>query len=202
MFCMQMKAKGDGAEKGKKEEERGVGTDLQWLLWRLTVVLADGGGSKRRCCRWRWAVSPPVFPCFLSVFSFLFFSCSFFLSSSSGLFFSGAFHPPPLFVLSPSVFIGKTEGREAGATTVQPPQKNCQRGTYPLFFHRPVVGHGSEFMQVAMVGVFLMFSREKERRNVGENTGTKLSSSHVFCASKGRRKATVSFKTTPFRLFF
>jgi hypothetical protein len=32
-------------------------------------------------------------------------------------------------------------------------------------------------MQVAMVGVFLMFRRERERRNVGENRGTKLSSS-------------------------
>jgi len=27
-------------------------------------------------------------------------------------------------------------------------------------------------MQVAMVGVFLMFRRERERRNVGENRGT------------------------------
>jgi hypothetical protein len=34
-------------------------------------------------------------------------------------------------------------------------------------------------MQVAMVGIFLMFrgERERERRNVGENKGTKLSSS-------------------------
>jgi len=32
----------------------------------------------------------------------------------------------------------------------------------------------------------------------GENRGTKLSSSPVFCASRGRRKAIVPFKTAPF----
>jgi len=31
-----------------------------------------------------------------------------------------------------------------------------------------VVGHRSEVIQVAMVGVFLMFRRERERREVGE----------------------------------
>jgi len=39
-------------------------------------------------------------------------------------------------------------------------------------------------------------------RKVGENRGTKLSSSHVFYASRGRRKATVPFKTTPFWFLF
>jgi hypothetical protein len=46
-------------------------------------------------------------------------------------------------------------------------------------------------MQVAMVGVFLMFRRESERRNIDENRGTKLSSSQ-------ERKATVTFKMTLF----
>jgi hypothetical protein len=52
---------------------------------------------------------------------------------------------------------------------MQPPQNNRQRGTPLLFFHRPVVGHESEFIQVAIVDIFLMFRRERERRNVGEN---------------------------------
>ena len=56
-------------------------------------------------------------------------------------------------------------------------------------------------MQVAMVGVFLMFRRERERRKVDENRGTKLSSSPVLCASRGSRKAIVPFKTTPFWVF-
>ena len=127
---MQMKAKGHGAEKGKKEEERGGGTDLRWLMWRFTVVLVGGGGSKRRCCRWRSTVSSPfVFPCFLFVFSFFSFSCSSFLSSSSGLIFFLSFG---LFTLSstllcspPSVFIGKTEG--GGKTPYYP----YPRGTWP-----------------------------------------------------------------------
>jgi len=38
----------------------------------------------------------------------------------------------------------------------------------------------------------------KGGRKDGENRGTKLSSSPVFCASRGRRKATVPFKTAPF----
>jgi len=37
----------------------------------------------------------------------------------------------------------------------------------------------------------------KGGRKCSENR-TKLSSSPVFCASRGRRKATVPFKTTPF----
>ena len=53
-----------------------------------------------------------------------------------------------------------------------------------------------------MVGVFLMFRRERERINVGENRGTKLSFSPIFCASRGRRKAIVPFKTTSFWAFF
>jgi len=50
----------------------------------------------------------------------------------------------------------------------------------------------------------LSFRRERERRDVGENRGTKPSSSPVFCASRGRRKSAVPFKTTPFQasLFF
>jgi len=35
-------------------------------------------------------------------------------------------------------------------------------------------------------------------RKDGENRGTKLSSSPVFCASRGRRKATVPFRTAQF----
>jgi len=38
----------------------------------------------------------------------------------------------------------------------------------------------------------------KGGRKGGENRGTKLSSSLVFYASKGGRKAIVPFKTTPF----
>jgi hypothetical protein len=53
-----------------------------------------------------------------------------------------------------------------------------------------------------MVGVFLSFRREMERRNVGENRGTKPSSSPIFCVSRGRRKATVPLKRHCFRLFF
>ena len=83
---------------------------------------------------------------------------------------------------------------------MQPPQNNRQRGMSPLFFH-PMVGHESEFIQVAMVGIFLMFRRERERRNVGENRGIKPSSSPIFCTSRGRRKATVPFKTAPFWAF-
>ena len=68
-----MKAKGEGAEKGKKEEERGGETDLQWLLWSLTVVLAGGGGSKRHAVSGGGRFLPPCG----GVFSMLFlFYCS------------------------------------------------------------------------------------------------------------------------------
>jgi len=81
----------------------------------------------------------------LSVF-LCFFLCSFglqtILPSLHFFFFSflSVLSPLPflssLFVLSPSVFIGKTEGREAGATTVQPPHKTAQ-GVHPLCFSLP-----------------------------------------------------------------
>jgi hypothetical protein len=41
-------------------------------------------------------------------------------------------------------------------------------GHVSSFFHCPVVGHRSKVIQVAIVGVFLMFRRERERREVGE----------------------------------
>jgi hypothetical protein len=53
-----------------------------------------------------------------------------------------------------------------------------------------------------MVSVFFMFRRERERREVGENRGTKPSSSPIFCTSMGRRKAIVPFKMTSFWDFF
>jgi len=86
------------ATKEKKEEERAGGTDLWWLLWRLTVVLAgdgDAGGEM--------AVAPSSG---LSLFSplFSFYSSLFFLLPSPPFFF--------LLVLSsfffPSVFRAST----------------------------------------------------------------------------------------------
>jgi hypothetical protein len=35
-----------------------------------------------------------------------------------------------------------------------------------------------------------------------ENAGEQKLPSHVFCTSKGRRRRTVSFKTTPFWVLF
>jgi hypothetical protein len=56
----------------------------------VAAVEAHGGARW-----WRWfqaallsVAVDSFFPCFLSVFSFFFFSCSSFLSSSLGLFFS------------------------------------------------------------------------------------------------------------------
>jgi len=55
----------------------------------------------------------------------------------------------PFFALSSPVFIGKTREREVGAATMQPPQKQPE-GHVPSFFHRLVVGHGSEVIQVGL----------------------------------------------------
>jgi hypothetical protein len=49
-----------------------------------------------------------------------------------------------------------------------------------------------------MVGVFLMFRRERERREIGE----KNLLLPLPRTSRGRRRPTVSFKMAPFGSFF
>jgi hypothetical protein len=107
---MQMKTEGYGAAKGKKEEERGGGTDLRWLLWRLLVVLASGGemavdlGGVPSLFSPLFSFSSSLFFFFTAFFPFLLVFSSFFFSVSKA---SPLFFVPP-FVLSPYVFIGKT----------------------------------------------------------------------------------------------
>ena len=132
------------------------------------------------CCGGRWWLQavdsffPLVFPCFSLFFFFFFFSCSSNLSSSLGLLVFSFFRSFPLsfscspFVLSPSVFIGKTEGERGRgdhcAATSQPP-KWC----IPSVFLYLVVGHRSELRQVGCFGSasFWWFGRKRERVKQG-----------------------------------
>jgi hypothetical protein len=70
-------------------------------------------------------------------------------------------------LLSPPIFIGKNRGRDGrgGHCSASPgPSKGC----VPSVFHRPVVGHRSEFMQVGLWSTsFWCFQRKKEKK-VGE----------------------------------
>jgi len=90
---MQMKTKGYEAKKGKKEEERGGGIDLRWLLWRLPVVLAgdgDAGGEMMKKNRWQsFSLLSSVFLLFFSVFLLPSPPFFFFWSSALCFFFFG-----------------------------------------------------------------------------------------------------------------
>ena len=90
---MQMKTKGYEVEKGKKEEERGGGIDLRWLLWRLPVVLAgdgDAGGEMTKKNRWQsFSLLSSVFLLFFSVFLLPSPPFFFFWSSALCFFFFG-----------------------------------------------------------------------------------------------------------------
>jgi len=130
---------------------------------------------------WRWfqaallsVVVDGFFPLCLPLFSLCFFfffsfSCSSFLSSSSGLIFFLSFG---LFTLSstllcspPSVFIGKTEGRERQGR----PMCNRLGGCILSVFLYPVEGHRSKLRQVGYFGSasFWWFWRKRERTKQG-----------------------------------
>jgi hypothetical protein len=104
------------------------------------------------------------FPVFLLFFLCFFFSFS--LSVFCSLLYFFLFFPvlyPPFFfsTLSSPIFIGKTGEREAGATTMQPAQKQPE-GHIPSFFHRPLIGHRSEVIQVGLWSVSFLCFLEKE----------------------------------------
>jgi len=144
----------------------------------LAVSGGDSGGGKTQLlaavetpAMTVFTGSSPVFPislCFLFFFLMFFFFLSLFFFSFSSLgsllsipilllssfslflfpfFFSFPFFGPYFCSLFPCT--GKTGEREVGAATVQPPQKQPE-GHVPFFFHRPVVGHGSEVIQVGL----------------------------------------------------
>jgi hypothetical protein len=136
---------------------------------------------------WRWfqaallsVVVDGFFPLCLPLFSLCFFfffsfSCSSFLSSSSGLIFFLSFG---LFTLSstllcspPSVFIGKTEGRERQG------QPMCSRpgGCILSVFLYPVEGHRSNLGKWG-ISCRRLFGGFGERGN-GQSKGEKSSSS-------------------------
>ena len=119
-------------------------------------------------------------------------------------FLSSFFSFPPLlscvifFILLPCFYRQKQGRGVAGVATVLPPH-NCPRGMFPFFSPprgRPQV---KVYTRGAMVGIFLMLLRKRSRGKQRKNLLLPL-----FCASRGRRKVTVSFKTTPFwsHLFF
>jgi len=123
---------------------------LQWLKW------------------WRWLgglrwLQPLLF---LSLcFPLFFFLCSFSLQTILPSFLS-VLSPLPflssLFVLPPSIFIGKTEEREVEVTTVQPPHKTTQE-VHPLFL---VVSEKEGTGKARKKSLFLPLpgaSREEER---------------------------------------
>jgi len=120
MNCSRSACKWKQKTRSREGEE---GRRERWGNWPAVAAGEAHGGARW----WRWfqaallsvavdSFFPPCLPLFsLCFFLFFFFSCSSFLSSSTGLFFSffQSFHPLLYsLVLPPSVFIGKTEGRE------------------------------------------------------------------------------------------
>ena len=123
------------------------------------------------------------FPVFLLFFLCFFFSFS--LSVFCSLLYFFLFFPvlyPPFFfsTLSSPIFIGKTGEREPGATTMQPAQKQPE-GHIPSFFHRPLIGHRSEVIQVGLWSVFFMLFGERGREKL-------VKKSHSSPASHVQRK--------------
>jgi hypothetical protein len=90
-------------------------------------------------------------------------------------------------------------GVGGGRAAIRQPPQGCPQSLFPLHF-RLVVGHGLGFRQVGVfVGfVFGFWEREGEEKSKGTNA----SFSPVLCASMGRRRHMVPFKTTPFLLLF
>jgi hypothetical protein len=146
------------------------------------------------------------FPSLLPLFFFLFFLSLGFSFSSLLLLFS-VFHPLlcslSLFVLVSPVFIGKKQGgRDRGCHCAA--ALKTVRGACPLCFSPP---RGSRRIRVyasgVMVGIFLMFKRERDRIKIDENRGKKNMLLPLPRTSRGRRRPTVSFKTASFgSLFF
>jgi len=145
------------------------------------------------------------FPSLLPLFFFFSFSllvfhsllCFFFFRSST---LSCALS---LFVLVSPVFIGEKQGgRGRGCHCAAAPK--TARGARPLCFSPP---RGSRRIRVyasgVMVGIFLMFKRERDRIKIDENRGKKNMLLLLPRTSRGRRRSTVPFKTTSFgSLFF
>jgi len=163
---------GSEGEEGRRERQ---GADMWWLLWRLTVVLAGGGdtgGEMAAAPGGGLSLFSPLF--FFSSSMFFFSALSpflvfFFGSSDFFSFFSfpSLIRASPLllfFLLSSPIFIGKNRGRDGrgGHCSASPrPSKGC----VPSVFHRPVVGHRSEFMQVGLWSTsFWCFRRKREKK--------------------------------------
>jgi len=91
------------ATKEKKEEERAGGTDLWWLLWRLTVVLAgdgDAGGEMAVAPGSGLSLFSPLFSFYSSLFFLLPSPPFFFLLVLSSFFFLRSSEPPLLSLFS------------------------------------------------------------------------------------------------------
>jgi len=138
-----MKAKGDKAKKGKKEEERGgeltCSGSYEGSRWCSLVAVVPSGAAVDGGERFL----PPCFPLFFSLF-FLFLLLLFFLPfflfgfSFSFLplrvfffFFLSVFPPSPFFFLIPPVFIGKNRGGTWLGRPLCCHPKNCPRNTSP-----------------------------------------------------------------------
>ena len=185
-------------QKKEQEVEEEGEADLQWLLSLAVMLVA----------KWRWLQAAVLLLLSSASLLFLFFSSSIiiflFLSvfSSFPLLFCSFLLLPLLLSLS-LIFIGKKTGEEiallplpslrVGVGWPGRPLCNCPRGTSPLFFHQVA----SKW--VVFVGIFLSYFGERGKRKAGEGN-LLLPLLHV---SRGRRRPTLSFKTTPFgSLFF
>jgi len=171
----------------KQERKKGRRVDLRWLQPLAVLLEATGGGAGGS----RW---PTVlfFFSLSSVFRSLlrFFSSSFGLpllfSLLSLLFSALSFLFPPHFSRALPCIYRKNRGDRGKGWPLCNRPKNCPRNTPPS---SPTRGK----LRASGVGQRLF-----ERELAVENRGRKNLLLPLLRASRGRKKVTVPFKTTPF----
>jgi len=145
----------------QEKKKKGRRANLWWLLSLVELLEAAGSGAGcgaggSQCffslflCVFFFICKPPLF---FYLFYFFFRSLRplfpFLLLRSSEHVLSLGFF---FFLLSSPVFIGKNKGRDGRGGHCSA-ALGLSKGCVPSIFHRPMVGHGLEFMQVGLWSV-------------------------------------------------